>query len=97
MATRYLRRYEDRDRMNHWLIALLFVLAGLSGLAFFHPSLYFFSGLFGGGVWTRILHPFFGVAMVLAFAVMFFRLRREIAPGKGGMRDQRQFPYQGGG
>lgn len=77
MATRYLRRYEDRDRMNHWLIALLFVLAGLSGLAFFHPSLYFFSGLFGGGVWTRILHPFFGVAMVLAFAVMFFRLWRE--------------------
>lgn len=77
MATRYLRRYEDRDRMNHWLIALLFVLAGLSGLAFFHPSLYFFSSLFGGGVWTRILHPFFGVAMVLAFAVMFFRLWRE--------------------
>ncbi len=77
MATRYLRRYEDRDRMNHWLIALLFVLVGLSGLAFFHPSLYFFSSLFGGGVWTRILHPFFGVAMVLAFAVMFFRLWRE--------------------
>ncbi len=77
MATRTLRRYEDRDRMNHWLIALLFVLAGLSGLAFFHPSLYFFSALFGGGVWTRILHPFFGVAMVLAFAVMFFRLWRD--------------------
>lgn len=77
MAIRTLRRYEDRDRMNHWLIALLFVLAGLSGLAFFHPSLYFFSALFGGGVWTRILHPFFGVAMVLAFAVMFFRLWRD--------------------
>lgn len=77
MATRYLRRYEDRDRMNHWFIALMFVLAGLSGLAFFHPSLYFFSSLFGGGVWTRILHPFFGVTMVLAFAVMFFRLWRE--------------------
>ena len=77
MATRYLRRYEDRDRMNHWFIALMFVLAGLSGLAFFHPSLYFFSALFGGGVWARILHPFFGVVMVLAFAVMFFRLWRD--------------------
>ncbi|MDC6711371.1 formate dehydrogenase cytochrome b556 subunit, partial [Leclercia adecarboxylata] len=64
MAIRYLRRYEDRDRMNHWFIALMFVLAGLSGLAFFHPSLYFFSALFGGGVWARILHPFFGVIMV---------------------------------
>lgn len=69
MAIRYLRRYEDRDRMNHWFIALMFVLAGLSGLAFFHPSLYFFSALFGGGVWARILHPFFGVIMVAAFAV----------------------------
>lgn len=77
MATRYLRRYEDRDRMNHWFIALMFVLAGLSGLAFFHPGLYFFSALFGGGVWARILHPFFGVVMVLAFAVMFLRLWRE--------------------
>lgn len=77
MATRYLRRYEDRDRMNHWFIALMFVLAGLSGLAFFHPSLYFFSALFGGGVWSRILHPFFGLVMVLAFAVLFFRLWRE--------------------
>ena len=26
MATRYLRRYEDRDRMNHWFIALMFFL-----------------------------------------------------------------------
>lgn len=77
MATRYLRRYEDRDRMNHWFIALMFFLAGLSGLAFFHPSLYFFSALFGGGVWTRILHPFFGLTMVVAFAILFFRLWRE--------------------
>jgi formate dehydrogenase subunit gamma len=77
MATRFLQRYSDSERMNHWLIALLFFLAALSGLAFFHPSLFFFSSLFGGGVWTRILHPFFGVAMVLAFAIMFFRLWRQ--------------------
>lgn len=77
MATRFLQRYSDSERMNHWFIALLFFLAALSGLAFFHPSLFFFSGLFGGGTWTRILHPFFGVAMVLAFAVMFFRLWRQ--------------------
>lgn len=71
-----LRRYDDSTRMNHWLIAILFVLAGLSGLAFFHPSLFFLSGLFGGGSWTRVLHPYFGVAMFLAFLVIFFRLAR---------------------
>ena len=62
---RLLRRYSDGQRMNHWFIALMFVLAGLSGLAFFHPSFYFFVNLFGGGQWTRILHPFLGVLMVL--------------------------------
>lgn len=64
---RYLRRYDDRTRLTHWLVALLFFAAGLSGLALFHPALFPLSGLFGGGVWDRILHPFFGLAMVLAF------------------------------
>jgi formate dehydrogenase subunit gamma len=62
--------------MNHWFVAIMFFLAGLSGLAFFHPSLYFFSNLFGGGAWSRILHPFMGVVMVAAFAVLATRLWR---------------------
>lgn len=79
MATTYLQRYRDGERMNHWLIALLFFAAGLSGLAFFHPGLFFLSTLFGGGVWARILHPFLGVAMALAFAVLALRLWRDNA------------------
>jgi len=75
--SRLLQRYEDRDRMNHWFIALMFVLAGLSGLAFFHPSLFFFSHLFGGGPWARILHPFMGVLMFLSFLGLFLRLWRQ--------------------
>jgi formate dehydrogenase subunit gamma len=47
--------------MNHWFIALTFVLAGLSGLAFFHPSLFFLvSTCSAAGSWARILHPFMG-------------------------------------
>jgi formate dehydrogenase subunit gamma len=72
-----LQRYKDGDRMNHWLIAVLFVLAGLSGLAFFHPSLFFLSNLFGGGSWARILHPFIGVLMFVAFLGLFFKLWRD--------------------
>ena len=63
---RMLKRYEERERMNHWFIVLMFLLAGLSGLAFFHPSLFFLSNFFGGGPWARILHPFLGVLMVVA-------------------------------
>jgi len=72
-----IRRYDDSQRMNHWAVALLFVLAALSGLALFHPALYFFSHLFGGGQWARILHPFIGLAMVLGFIAMFARVWRD--------------------
>jgi len=73
---RYVPRYKRGDRVNHWIVALLFVCAALSGLAFFHPSLYFFSNLFGGGPWTRILHPFIGVLVFLGFCGLFARFRR---------------------
>jgi len=75
--SRLLQRYDDRTRMNHWFIALMFVLAGLSGLAFFHPSLFFLSHLFGGGPWARILHPFMGLLMFVSFAGLFFKLWRD--------------------
>lgn len=75
--TKYVPRYRRTERINHWVVAVLFFCAALSGLAFFHPSLYFFSYLFGGGPWTRILHPFLGVFMVLGFIGLFVRFWRE--------------------
>ncbi|WP_457332369.1 formate dehydrogenase subunit gamma [Rhizobacter sp. P5_C2] len=74
---RFIQRYADGTRMNHWAVAMLFFCAALSGLAFFHPALYFFTLLFGGGPWTRILHPFFGVLMVLGFVLLFAKVWRE--------------------
>jgi len=67
-------RYDYGDRVVHWLIALGFFLAGLSGLALFHPLLFWLVNLFGGGPWTRILHPFFGVFMFVVFAIISLRL-----------------------
>lgn len=75
--SKMLQRYKDGDRMNHWFIALMFVLAGLSGLAFFHPAFFFFVHLFGGGSWARILHPFMGVLMALGFALIFLKFWRD--------------------
>ena len=77
MTGKLIRRYDDRERMNHWFVALVFGLAACSGLAFFHPSLFFLSNLFGGGSWARILHPFMGVLMVVAFLGLFVRLWRD--------------------
>lgn len=75
--SKMLQRYKDSDRMNHWFIAVMFFLATLSGLTLFHPSLYFLTNLFGGGSWTRILHPFLGAVMFLGFLFMFFRVVRD--------------------
>ncbi|WP_218509655.1 formate dehydrogenase subunit gamma [Variovorax sp. dw_308] len=72
-----IRRYTDLTRANHWFVAGLFICAGLSGLAIFHPALFFFSNLFGGGQWTRILHPFFGLLMVFGFALLFIQFWHE--------------------
>ena len=63
-------RYSAEVRTNHWLNAIAFVLAALSGLALFHPALFWLSNLFGGGPWTRILHPFIGLAAALFFLVL---------------------------
>jgi formate dehydrogenase subunit gamma len=75
--TRYLDRYPDRTRMNHWAVAGLFLCAGLSGLAFFHPAFFPLTMLFGGGPWARVLHPFFGVLMALGFVLLFVQVWRE--------------------
>ncbi len=74
---RYLQRYSDSDRINHWALVILFFGAALSGLSMFHPSMFFLSALFGGGTWTRILHPFIGVLVFLFFGGMYLRLARD--------------------
>ncbi|ANN68018.1 formate dehydrogenase subunit gamma [Bordetella bronchialis] len=66
---RLIERYTPGQRTNHWLIAITFVLLALSGLALFHPAMFWLTNLFGGGPWTRILHPFVGIVMFLCFAL----------------------------
>ncbi|RAU41476.1 MULTISPECIES: formate dehydrogenase subunit gamma [unclassified Pseudomonas] len=69
-------RYNANERTNHWIVAILFFMAALSGLALFHPALFWLTHLFGGGPWTRILHPFMGVAMFLFFMGLVVRFWR---------------------
>ncbi|WP_341667938.1 formate dehydrogenase subunit gamma [Alcaligenes sp. SDU_A2] len=67
-------RYTTSQRINHWVIAISFVLLALSGLALFHPSLFWLTNLFGGGPWTRILHPFIGVVLFVCFFAFAARM-----------------------
>jgi formate dehydrogenase subunit gamma len=45
----------------------------VSGLALFHPSMFWLTALFGGGQWTRILHPFVGLVMFVSFLILAVR------------------------
>lgn len=69
-------RYTAGERITHWITAISFILLTLSGLALFHPSMFWLSNLLGGGPWTRILHPFIGVVMFVAFLLMALRFWR---------------------
>lgn len=73
MRSGEIRRYDANERLNHWIVAILFILLAASGLAFFHPAFWFLSVLLGGGAWARILHPFIGVLMFAFFFVMAMR------------------------
>ena len=70
---RDLQRYTAGERANHWIVGICFILLALSGLAFFHPAFFPLTMLFGGGTWTRILHPYIGVVMAVFFLLMVVR------------------------
>lgn len=71
MKKLYLQRYTDNQRITHWLVVVLFGMAGFSGLALFHPNLFSLTQIFGGPQWTRIVHPYFGIAVFVLFLLMF--------------------------
>ena len=71
-----LARYTTAARINHWITAATLILLALSGMALFHPALFFLSALFGGGVYTRQIHPWFGSVLLISFTLLFFRFAR---------------------
>ena len=68
MEAKPVSRYTTAARINHWITAVSLVLLALSGLALFHPSLFFLTALFGGGQMTRIIHPWIGVVLEIGRA-----------------------------
>ena len=68
-----IKRYSAAERVNHWIVAVCFVLLAISGLAFFYPAFFWLTGVFGTPQLARIIHPFVGVLMFLGFARQFLR------------------------
>jgi formate dehydrogenase subunit gamma len=71
-----IQRYSAAERINHWVVAVCFLLLAFSGLAFFYPAFFWFTGVFGTPQLARIVHPFVGIVMFLCFVRQFFRYWR---------------------
>ncbi|ECF1263603.1 formate dehydrogenase subunit gamma, partial [Salmonella enterica subsp. enterica serovar Uganda] len=69
-------RYRGFTRANHWVTAICMIILLLSGFSLFHPSLFFLTGLFGGGQTTRWLHPIVGVLVFFSFLLLFVQMWR---------------------
>lgn len=69
-------RYSPSERLNHWITAITFLMLAFSGLALFHPSMFWFTQFFGGPTWTRILHPYIGVVMFVSFSLLALKFWR---------------------
>ena len=67
-----LLRHPVYTRVLHWLVAMFFIPALLSGLAIYSPMLFHgLTPLFGGGPMTRFLHPWFSLGFIACFALQF--------------------------
>jgi formate dehydrogenase subunit gamma len=71
-------RFTLAERMIHWIVALSFLYAALTGLSLWSPRLYWLAAVFGGGVTTRAWHPLGGLLFVAVFAAMFIFWKRQM-------------------
>ena len=71
-------RFSVAERATHWLVALAFLYAALTGLSLWSPRLWWLTAVFGGGDTVRGWHPWGGVLFACFFAVMFRAWRRQM-------------------
>jgi formate dehydrogenase subunit gamma len=63
-------RYAYHERLVHWLAGFSYIYLLLTGLAFWSPWLFWIAIALGGATVARELHPWFGLAFVLAVVLM---------------------------
>ena len=73
-----LERFSFAERATHWMAALSFLYAALTGLALWTPHLYWLSGVFGGGETIRRWHPWGGVFFAVVLGLMFRNWARDM-------------------
>lgn len=78
MSANRIERFSSEERVAHWLSALSFLYAALTGLSLWTPQLFWLTNVFGGGEAVRRWHPWGGVVFALMLGLMFRRWAREM-------------------
>lgn len=63
----YVERYTAGERVLHWIMALSFLYAFLSGLAIAFPSFHWMLTILGGKEFARWFHPWAGLIFTISF------------------------------
>ena len=86
-------RYSFGERANHWIGALTYTLALITGLAFWSPYLYWLAAIVGGGPTARFIHPWFGLIFAGSFFWTFKEWHRDMEVNEDDRAWARAMPY----
>ena len=86
-------RYSMGERANHWIGALTYTLALITGLAFWSPYLYWLAAIVGGGPTARFIHPWFGLIFAGSFFWTFVEWRRDMEVNDDDRAWAKAMPY----
>lgn len=71
-------RFSFTERAVHWMAALSFVYAALTGLSLWSPHLFWLASVFGGGETVRWGHPWGGIFFAVVLGVMYKKWARQM-------------------
>lgn len=77
-ADRWIQRFSFEERAIHWLAAISFGYAALTGLSLWSHSLYWIAGVLGGGEAVRWGHPWGGTLFALVLGLMYRSWARQM-------------------
>jgi formate dehydrogenase subunit gamma len=86
-------RYSFGERVNHWVGALSYTFALITGLAFWSPYLYWLAAVVGGGPTARFVHPWFGLIFTASLFWTFVEWRRDMEIDDGDRAWAKAMPY----
>ncbi len=73
-----IQRFSWQERIMHWFTAATYMYAGLSGLAFFTPHLYWLAYVLGGAPTVRFWHPIIALGFIAGVFWMHHAWARDL-------------------